>query len=362
MLTSTGEPAATSRLSPAERAKYAVKFALAHALYYLGLLHAWQSIVLRRKAVVLTYHRVLKPQERAWCASHPGIVVERQTFVRHIQLLKRRFRLLTIDEFARRMEQKIPFADSSCLITFDDGWRDNYSNAFPVLLEAGVPAVIFLPVSYIGERRLFWQEALTRLLTRAVVEARRDRARFARLDQILRPFDLHGLLRVESDPRPAIWKAVTARKVADGGIPESLLVGLGRELGPESDGWLHDGFINWDQVRRMAAGPIAFGGHGAEHRLLTEIPLEAAREDIRRAKDVLDAQLAGSVETFSYPNGSWNPNIAALLREAGYRLAFTTDSGPVTCEHDPMAVRRINIHEDMTRSTPMFMARLVGLL
>ena len=49
------------------------------------------------------------------------------------------------------------------------------------------------------------------------------------------------------------------------------------------------------------------------------------------------------------------------MKAAGYRLAFTIDSGHVSCDDDHFALRRVNIHEGMTRSTPMFMARLAGI-
>ena len=175
-------------------ANYAIKVAVSYGLYYTGLLQLWQRVIMRRKAVVLMYHRVLTDEERQLTGSHPAIVIDRETFASHMALLKRRFSVLSLEEFARHIEQKIPFPDSSCLITFDDGWRDNVTNALPILQRHGLPALIFLPVNYIGCRRLFWPEALTHLLVRAVLEVRRHPERRDRLRSILAPAGLDGVL------------------------------------------------------------------------------------------------------------------------------------------------------------------------
>ena len=134
----------------------AIKVAVSWTLYYLGILQLWQAIVLRRRAVGLMYHRVLTDDERKSAASHPGIVVDEQTFARHMAVLRRRFVVLSIEE-SRPSRAAAAIPSSACLITFDDGWRDNYSNVLPILERHRLPALIFLPVNFIGARRVFWQ-------------------------------------------------------------------------------------------------------------------------------------------------------------------------------------------------------------
>ena len=111
----------------------AARSAVAHGLYYSGVLGLWCRVSLRRRAVVLTYHRVLPDDAVARTWSHPGIVVTRHTFDTHVRTLKRFFRVLSLDEFLDGLERADGFAGPSCLITFDDGWRDTYTEAWPVL-------------------------------------------------------------------------------------------------------------------------------------------------------------------------------------------------------------------------------------
>src|SRR5690554_7133710 len=113
--------------------KYWIKNALAHMLFYSGLLHLYRRLKLRGKAVVLTYHRVLSDEERRNSFSNQAIVVSPRTFERQLRFLKRHCKLLSAADFERHLRERKPFATGSCLITFDDGWRDNYTNALPIL-------------------------------------------------------------------------------------------------------------------------------------------------------------------------------------------------------------------------------------
>ena len=347
----------------ATQLKRSARTAIAHVLYHLGVLRLMQAIVLHRKAVVLMYHRVLTEEERARTGSHPGIVVSRDTFARQVAVLKRRFLVLSVGEFAERLAGRLPFSNSSCLITFDDGWIDNFTNALPILREHGLGAVIFLPVNYIGRDRTFWREALTIMLSRALTDVRQNPARRPRFRGLLEGVDLAHVLEIaDADPRAAISEALAGLKEMDPVAIEALTATLAAELGVRiADLSVSDGFMDWRQVETMSANGVTFGGHGAEHRLLTKLSADEVEAEIGAAKTGIAESFTGSVPTFSYPNGSWTPGIAARVRDSGYRLAFTTVSGTVSRGDDPFTLRRVNIHEDATDTTPMFLARIVGL-
>lgn len=346
------------------RVKYMIKVVVSHLLYGMGLLQLWQYAALKRRAVVLMYHRVLTSQEMRSSGSHPSIMVECETFAKQMALMKRRFKVLPIEEFTRRMEHKIPFENSSCLITFDDGWKDNYTHALPILKANGIPAVVFLPVNYIGKRRHFWHEALVQLFVLAVKTARKDPARAERLREVVAQTGCEEIFDVpDEDPRPQIIAVISnnRRELLPSAI-DAALSGLSRELGVD-DGDLEgiDRFMDWDEVRAMAQAGIQFGGHGAEHRLLSHVPIEEAREDIQRSKEVIDRQVKVATPTFSYPRGYWTPQVAELVKASGFRLAFLAKGGSVSCQDDPYTLRRINIGQAGTESLPMFLARVVGL-
>ena len=347
-----------------DRISYAVRIVVTHGLYYTGMLHLLQRIRLRRKVVVLMYHRVLTREQQERTASQGGLVVEDKTFARQIALLKRMFTVLTLDEFAERLARREPFDGPCCLITFDDGWIDVFENALPVLSAHRVPAVMFLPVNFIGQRRLFIREALTHLLVEAVKTSRKAPERRERLRTALAALGFDRLLEIEDEePLAAVIQAVGAHYYASLPAFEALVAALSIELGV-SEGELSelDTFVDWSQVEQMGRHGFSFGGHGADHRVLTQVSADVARAEIESSKTVLDSRLATSVRAFAYPNGGWSPEIANTVKASGYQLAFTVDRGHVSCLDDCLALKRMNIHEDMTRTAPMFLARLTGIM
>ena len=338
---------------------YAVKCVIAYLLYGLGLLHLWKRIALRNQVVVLAYHRVLGPEQRADTWSHPGIVVHRETFNTHIRFLKQTFRMITVAEFIERRQRDSKLSGPACLITFDDGWHDTYTEAWPVLRRHGVPAVVFLPVNFIGTDRMFWQEFVAKAMFAISAHARRDADFAARAGAVLHRHALDGLLSVAPEElRRQAADIVRARKHASPAALREMtadVAALAMLEGARPD---PDRFLTWDEAREMAADGITFGGHGADHHILTAVSPTEARHEIERSREVIEQNLGTPVVAFSYPNGDWDPTVAGLVRSAGYRVAFATTHPPF---EDNLAIRRVNIHEGMTQNIPMFFARVVGV-
>jgi peptidoglycan/xylan/chitin deacetylase (PgdA/CDA1 family) len=343
------------------RLVFAVKCGIAYVLYGLGLLHLWKKIALRNRVVVLTYHRVLGPEERAETWSHPAIVVDRETFNRHVSFLKRTFRPITVGQFIARRGDDSKTPSAACLITFDDGWHDTYTEAWPVLRRHGVPGVVFLPVNFIGTDRVFWQEQMARAVFAIAEHARRDSGFAVRAHAVLRSHGLDAVLSVA----PPELRGRTADSIrACKHLPPAVLremtadvVALAASVNGAA-GYVVDRFLTWEQVREMAADGVTFGGHGAEHHILTTVPESEARYEIEQSRELIRQHIGAPVTAFSYPNGDWNPTVAELVRGAGYQVAFATTHPPFEKNY---AVRRVNIHEDTTSNIPMFFARVLGV-
>ena len=338
------------------------KTAVAYALYYLGILHLWRMFAMRHRAVVLMYHRVLTARQWEASGSHPGIVVRPETFRRQLDFLRRHFSVLSVREFVRHIETGTPFPHSSCLITFDDGWYDNLTNAAAHLREVGLPAVMFLPVNYLGTRRCFWRESISHLVLAAVHRVRTDPSVRANLATMLRPFGLDLLLELAE---PRLMEQVVGA-VASLDLPrdaaERLVADLVEALGVElSDISGPDCFLSWNDLERLSVAGFSFGSHGSEHLRLADVPRDVARHDIMHSREALSGVMPDQAPTFSYPNGAWTAAVAEEVRAAGFRVAFTTDNGLVSACDNPLAIRRVNVQEDATFAPPLFLARILGL-
>jgi peptidoglycan/xylan/chitin deacetylase (PgdA/CDA1 family) len=233
-----------------------------------------------------------------------------------------------------------------------------------VLRRLGLPAIVFLPVNFIGQRRLFWREELTHLIVDVIRSARTDSALRSRVAPVLAAAGLAGVLDAEgADPRPAVIAAIAAqpglRVTAAKELMQALESMIGRSVDPAGT---PDTFVTWDDVLEMAQAGVAFGGHGAEHVLLAEIPREQAGSEIHGAYHGVRSRCAAEATAFSYPNGSFNAEVADIVKSAGFRLAFTTRPGRISSRDNPLTLARVNIHEDATQSAPMFLARVLGVM
>jgi peptidoglycan/xylan/chitin deacetylase (PgdA/CDA1 family) len=341
-----------------------IKYLTAHLIYITGLLSLWAKIKLRNKAVILMYHRVLSRNEMLENYSQDGIVVKRETFEKHMKYIKNNFKILSLSEFVEHFQKRIPFETKSCLITFDDGWKDNFQNAYPILRENGITSIIFLTTDFIGSYKQFWQERLAKLLYSLYDRTLRDK-RF--LEKAQKKFQNKEDLEIfigndgkDLEDKISVFIAFQKRKESSK-IEEEIdflrqLLEMAVEESPNGQR-----FLNWDEIGIMAEDGIAFGSHGKSHNILLQAERAEILKEILESKVLIENKLGKGVISFSYPNGDFTEDVVAMVKNNGYKVAFGTGNGFVSIDDDPFKLRRINIHEDMTRTIPLFLARIVGL-
>ena len=343
--------------------KRLIKNRIASCLFYTGAMHSLARVRFKNKAFVLMYHRVVTEKENSNCLSQDGIVVSKAVFEKQMRFLINRFNVLSLNEFIECIEERKTFRPNSCLVTFDDGWKDNYQNAYPLLKEMGIPATIFVTTDFVGENKLFWQERITGLLygLHDALESDRDVSRY-----VLRDFpdmEIRRLLKCERDRlKEEISGYIRMLKgKANEEIEERirrlaiLAVKVKRNVDEES------AFMDWDAIKVMAKNGISFGSHGKSHAILTRLGKCEIEKEALESRELIEKKLGVPVCSFSYPNGDYSEEIAEILRNSGYRVAFSADKGHHSIDDHPYKVRRINIHEDMTHNIPMFLARITGL-
>src|SRR5580692_2641383 len=101
----------------------------------------WANRQLRRRGavMVLTFHRVLNDAEFRLTSSLPGIVVRRRTFENLAAYVAGKFEAV---DFTQAIEA--PTGKLRVMFTLDDGWKDNYTDALPVMRTHGIPATAFV--------------------------------------------------------------------------------------------------------------------------------------------------------------------------------------------------------------------------
>jgi peptidoglycan/xylan/chitin deacetylase (PgdA/CDA1 family) len=298
---------------------------VAGCFYYSGLIRLvrWWRARDGKQFTILNYHRASVGDLR-----------------RRMLYLRRAYRVVHLQEGLE--ELFAPHAEGSrrdrrplLALTFDDGYRDIYTHAFPLARELRVPITVFLIPGYIESARCFWWLEGQRLLERARVEKVTIEGRTYHLER--------------EDEREALAQSIYdhARATASIAERESFLAAMREAMGVcEPGGFDEETALTWDEVREMEHSSwVSFGAHTMHHPVLSHLrdPAEVQYE-VSVCRTVLEQQLGHAVPLFAYPLGR-DEHIGAMavqvVKEAGYAWAVTTMYGVNTPRSDPYLLRRI---------------------
>jgi peptidoglycan/xylan/chitin deacetylase (PgdA/CDA1 family) len=281
------------------------------------------------KVLILMYHRVVTSRELAATFVQPGMYVTPETFEHHLRFLSRQFQVLSFEQLlARWQDGTWDEGVRYCTITFDDGWLDNYRYAYPLLRAHAVPATIFLPTDLIGTNGWLWSDRLSYILRHC--EGRYGPLTTSEMDRI-------------------VEGAKALKENARGHFVDSMAKALGIPLPEERR------FIDWSEAREMSGHGITFGSHTATHAILPGLDRTTLQHELVRPLEVLAEQQVAWVPVLAYPNGDHDDVVVEAARDAGYRAAVTTVAGAESSRPaDLLRLKRIGVHEDMTRSIPQF--------
>jgi peptidoglycan/xylan/chitin deacetylase (PgdA/CDA1 family) len=321
-----------------------------------GLIAPFAPIVWRARSgprlLVLMYHRVLPEGHPDRLHEQPGMFVSPQTLALHIGILKRNFEILHLEDWARDAANGRPVPRMACALTFDDGWRDNFDHAFPILQAEAVPATIYLLPDLVGTRYSFWPNRLARLLG----DSRNNDAYSGWPDWLRSQLRQVGALSLPlSMPQiDAVIGECKSRYTDD-----EMLRLLDTVANAGGDGGGDRDLMNWDEIRQMAGGgKIRFGSHTRRHtRLDARAPAEVLQDEIGASRRLIEQQLQTSVSSFCYPNGDHCPAAVDLVR-GSYATAVTTRRGWNSVSSDAHLLNRVGVHEDVSSTAAAFLSRL----
>ncbi len=303
----------------------------------------------RAEAFVLTYHRVLNDRRKEALFVQPGMYVSVENFRRQLLALKERFDIVPLGELVDRIGAG-KSVGGCCAITFDDGWRDNFTCAFPVLDELQVPATVFLATGFVGTRRLFWPEELSFYLSRlAVRESAKSSAAVSRF--------LEEVGDGGGDEGAFLDRAIAVMKGRPVPERENILAHVRSVSSVHPTG---RALMSWEEAARMQAGGlIRFESHTSRHEMLDKLPLPQAEEEIVRSRLEMERHLGVRPRLFAYPNGNVSRGVQALLHKNGFKGAVTTRRGWIGPRVPLFEIPRIGVHEDVSRSEPLFWGRIL---
>lgn len=307
---------------------------IAALFYYSGLVYLarWWTRRSPQQLIILNYHRASEGNLR-----------------RHFSYLKKHYRIVHLDtaldelytptkENARQQREHL----TALAITFDDGYRDNYTCAYPLASELHVPFTIYVVPGYIESGLCFWWEEGKRLVSRTQMGTVTIEER---LYDLKKP-DERTLLATAIDRRVRHAQSVAER--------ETFLTSTRMTLSVPSTVLKEEASslpLTWEQVKEMdVSGWVSFGAHTMHHPILAYLTdYDEMQQEIEACRTLLEQQLGHSVYSFAYPVGQMQhigSDVRNAVCKAGYTWAVTTSYGFNNPQSDPYMLRRIEVDVD----------------
>jgi peptidoglycan/xylan/chitin deacetylase (PgdA/CDA1 family) len=288
----------------------------------------------RGQALICAYHRFTE------CEG--GAPISARAFTEQVKYLSAHYTLVSLSRLADCLLSGRDIPPRLAAITIDDGYRDAYEIAFPILRKHRAPATIFVVTEFVEGATWLWTDKTRYLTTVAApqvievgLEGRRMRLELTgRSSRAVAASVINAALKrlPEGARDAAIGRLASTLRTS---LPERTPVGFRA--------------INWRQAREMADAGIEIGSHTLTHPILTSLSDERLRDEVSQSRDRIQKAIGRKVETFCYPNGDYDPRAQLEVARAGYRLAVTTEVGLNDKWNDLLALRRVHGEYDLAR-------------
>ncbi len=267
--------------------------------------------------IVFNYHRI-RADEYSSTAFHDEVYGPTLTeFAEQIIWLNRHTKIISEAELLATLDSGRPLPDRCSMITFDDGYRDNFTLAFPVLERYRVPATFLIPSAIITSRRLGWWDMISYF-----VKGTRKQT-----------FELDGTFYSLEESRRAVTNAIIHRITQGhcgdtGGLLDRLSVAC--EVDYPSRERQSAELMTWDEIRQVSLGPVTIGSQTHTHPVLATIGRESQVYELKTSKAVLERETGKPVCSIAYPVGGYShftEETKEVARLCGYSVGYSFATG-----------------------------------
>ncbi len=224
------------------------------------------------------------------------------------------------------------------MITFDDGYADNYKIAYPILKKNKLPATFFIPTKIFQERKLGWWDIISYYLKHAKKEIFIFRGD---------TFDISKASKAAMEKIIIMLKQTPELKIGDFLQELKLATNSNDPLEEFQDAEL----MTWAQLKEMQQNGMSIGAHSHSHKILSQLSLAEQKEEIIGCKNILEKNLNTKIESFAYPVGMYShfyQETKKIIEHAGFSLAYSFMTGAARANHlDFYDIQRVYAPGDM---------------
>lgn len=279
----------------------------------LGPLGGYRLVrwLMRTQPRILMYHR-FSAKPNAHCVSADA-------FEQQLVYIKRHFNVISLSQLREFKEQGTQPPKNAIVLTVDDGYRDFYEVAYPLLKKYNLPATLFVTTGFVNQELWLWPDKVTCLLARAEMIP-------AGVELGDSPLEACA---INSESKPAVWSKIVAHLLSIADQDKHLWIDrfaeiLRIELSPLPPKAFQA--CTWEELNEMQSQGIEIGGHTHTHPSLGQVDADQLHLEIAHCKSLMDEYLGVLDRDFCYPNGQptdYSDEAKTKLKEFGFRSSVT---------------------------------------
>lgn len=291
----------------------------------------------RNSPIILCYHGVCSEKLDFPFFTH----INKNLFEEHIAFLVKYFNCISLNALMKQIRSKSCFTKNAVVVTFDDGFANNFTEALPILKKYRVPATVFITVGLVDSPRFIWADLVPAMLSCTMMPT-------LLFDGTVFP------ITTAKEKQLVRLKILSYLKTEKSEIIEEQLTSLLQQLKVNREELFNNptlrhchGILSSDQIRGLHnSGLVEIGSHGMTHTIFSKLSSDEATKEIRKSKALVEEIIGEQITSFAYPNGTvkdFLPEHKQALRDSGYTAVLTTIQGRVHKKADPLQLPRFCI-------------------
>jgi peptidoglycan/xylan/chitin deacetylase (PgdA/CDA1 family) len=287
--------------------------------YQSGLSSIYARVQDESVATILMYHSIPTPQEAQWM--DPCNCLSAKIFEQQMKFLSQHRQVISIEQLTQQLEKGEPIRRGTVAITFDDGYRNNFTIAAPILAKYNLPATLYLATGYISAKKNQWIDTLYA----AFRTGSKYRLHLSSLaDRRLKDWNLK-----DQAQREQAYSEISSYLIeADIVQRQELLTEIDRQLAPTA--YPPRLTLTWDEVRQMQQQypNITLGVHTSNHLDLS-IHSEKTAQEMETSVQQMVAAIGTRPKHLSFPYNRYNAQAQAQVAAAQFSSAVAVGPDPV---------------------------------
>jgi|SRR5688572_18608648 peptidoglycan/xylan/chitin deacetylase (PgdA/CDA1 family) len=277
--------------------------------------------------VILMFHRILPAESRPRIGGHARLEITPDALEQTIQYFARRkYDVYSPDELHHFLTGAKKAHKPFVLFTFDDGYVDNLTHAYPIFKKHNIPFTVNVSTCFPERTAIIWWYLLEDLiLTREQL--------WFEFEGKIYDFDCKTseAKTVTYTATRRLFKFANVRERQK--LTHSVLIANNVDLLKKAD----EVALTWDQIKQLASDPlVTIGAHTVNHYVLSTLSAKEVQYEILESRHILEAKLEKQIDHFAYPFGNRREANAREFRiaaQCGFKTAMTTRTGNIFSAH-----------------------------